>query len=220
MTADQCRRAGLVLAVVLSVCFAVLAHFAIIDGFPRTLGALLSVIPISLFVLWVVRRSRRRAATAALVLIAGAVLWFGWSALERNFTNVFFLEHAGANLILAFTFGRTLVGDREALCTKFARVIHGTLAPEVVLYTRRVTLAWTIFFAIVFIVAAALYLGHFIAAWSLLANILNPILIGAMFVVEYAIRLRVLPDHERVGILGGIRAFSRHFDAARFEAPR
>ena len=220
MTADQRGRAVMALAIVLSVCFAVLAHFAIIEGFPRSLGALLSVIPISLFVLWAVRRSRQRAGAAALVLIAGAALWFGWSALERNFPSVFFVEHAGGNLILALTFGRTLVGDREALCTRFARVIHGTLAPDVVLYTRRVTLAWTIFFATVFTVSALLYLGHFIAAWSLLANILNPILIGAMFVVEYAIRLRVLPDHERVGILGGIRAFSRHIGAARFEAPR
>lgn len=220
MTAEQRRRTVVALAVVLSVCFAVLAHFAIIDGFPRSLGALLSVIPISLFVLWAVRRSRHRAGAAAVIFLAGAALWFFWSTLERNFPSVFFLEHASLNLILALTFGRTLMGDREALCTKFARVIHGPLAPEVVLYTRRVTLAWAIFFATVFSASALLYLGRFIAAWSLLANILNPILIGTMFVVEYAIRLRVLPDHERVGILGGIRAFSRHFGAARFETPR
>jgi uncharacterized membrane protein len=220
VTADQRMRAVMALAVVLSVCFAVLAHFAIIDGFPRSLGALLSVIPVSLLMLWAVRRSRHRAGAAALILIAGAALWFGWSALERNFPSMFFLEHAGGNLVLAITFGRTLMGEREALCTKLARVVHGTLPPNVVRYTRRVTLAWAIFFTSVFTVSALLYLGHFIAAWSLLANILNPILIGAMFVVEYAIRHRVLPDHERVGILGGIRAFSRHFGAARFEAPR
>jgi uncharacterized membrane protein len=220
VTGELRRRAVVALVVALSVCFAVLAHFAIVDGFPRSLGALLSVIPISLFVLWTVRRSRHRAAAVTLLLAAGAALWLGWSALERNFASVFFLEHAGVNLILALTFGRSLAGDREALCTRFARVIHGTLAPDVVIYTRRVTLAWTIFFAAVFTAAVVLYLGHFIAAWSLLVNILNPILIGAMFVVEYAIRLRALPDHERIGIMGGIRAFSRHFGAARFEAPR
>jgi uncharacterized membrane protein len=220
VTADQRKRLGLALAVVLSVCFAVLAHLAIIDGFPRSLGALLSVVPISLFVLWAVRRSRHRVAATLLVLVAGAALWFGWSALERNFPSVFFLEHAGANLILAIAFGRTLVGDREPLCTRFARLIHGTLEPDVVIYTRRVTLAWTIYFTAVFTIATLLYLGHQIAAWSLLANILNPILIGAMFVVEYAVRLRALPDHKRVGILGGIRAFSRHFGAARLETPR
>lgn len=220
MTADQRRRAGLALAFVLSACFAVLTHLTIIDGFPRSLGAALSVIPISLFVLWAARRSRHRVAAAVLVLAAGAALWFGWAALERNFPSVFFLEHAGVNLILALLFGRTLVGSREALCSGFARLIHGPLAPDVVIYTRRVTLAWTIFFAAMFTAATLLYLGHYISAWSLLANILNPILIGAMFVVEYAIRLRALPDQERVGILSGIRAFSRHFGAAPLETPR
>ena len=220
MTAEQRTRLLLMLAVVLSVCFAVLTHLTIIEGFPRSLGALLSVIPLSALVLWGARRSRDRVAGAALVLALIAALWFGWSALQAHFPSVFFLEHAGVNLVLALTFGRTLVGDREALCTMFARVIHGALAPEVVLYTRRVTLAWAIFFAVIFTVSSVLYLGHFIAAWSLLANILNPILIGAMFVVEYAIRVRVLPDQERIGIFGGIRAFSRHFASARLEAPR
>jgi uncharacterized membrane protein len=64
---------------------------------------------------------------------------------------------------------------------------------------------------VLFLLSCALYLGGFLAAWSLLANILTPILIAAMFVVEYAVRHRVLPGWERVGVLGGIRAFSRHF---------
>jgi len=58
------------------------------------------------------------------------------------------------------------------------------------------------------------------AAWSLLANIVNPIAIVAMFVIEYAVRLRALPNWEQVGILGGVRAFTRHFAAARFEGTR
>jgi len=41
-----------------------------------------------------------------------------------------------------------------------------------------------------------------------------------MFVAEYGVRHRVLPNWERVGIFGGIRAFARHFQSARFEAPR
>ena len=56
--------------------------------------------------------------------------------------------------------------------------------------------------------------------YQFLANFVNPILLGAMFVIEYVVRHRVLPDWERVGVLGGVRAFSRHFQAARFEAPR
>ena len=94
---------------------------------------------------------------------------------------------------------------------RFARLLHGTLPVEVERYSRRVTAAWTIFFATLFALSCTLYFGGFLAAWSVLANILSPILTVAMFMVEYAIRHRVLPQWERVGLLGGIRAFSRHF---------
>ena len=41
-------------------------------------------------------------------------------------------------------------------------------ADEVVRYARQVTLAWTIFFATLFALSCILYLGHFLAAWSIL----------------------------------------------------
>ena len=204
-------RAWVALAVLLSAGFALLAHFAIIDELTPTVGALLSLIPVTALALWAVRRSRHRAAALVAILAFGALLWTGWGTLQRHFPDLFFVEHAGANLVLAFVFGRTLFGGREALCTRFARLLHGTLPAEVERYSRRVTAAWTIFFATLFALSCTLYFGGFLAAWSVLANILSPILTVAMFMVEYAIRHRVLPQWERVGLLGGIRAFSRHF---------
>jgi len=204
-------RAWVALAVLLSAGFALLAHFAIIDELTPTVGALLSLVPVTALALWAVRRSRHRAAAFVAILAFGALLWMGWGTLRRHFPDLFFVEHAGANLALAFVFGQTLFGGREALCTRFARLLHGTLPVEVERYSRRVTVAWTIFFATLFALSCTLYFGGFLAAWSVLANILSPILTVAMFMVEYAIRHRVLPQWERVGLLGGIRAFSRHF---------
>ena len=222
MSPDQRRRSWLALAVVLSAGFAILAHAAIVEGVSPTVGALLSLIPLTLLALWAVRRAQRRAAVLAALAFSAAAfaLWQGWSVLERHFPSLFFVEHAGTNLLLAVVFGRTLLAGREPLVARFARIVHGSIPPEVERYTRQVTLAWTILFATIFTLSCALYFGNFLAEWSLLANFLNPILIGAMFLAEYAIRLRALPNWEQVGILGGIRAFTRHFGAARFEAPR
>lgn len=220
MTADRGRRAWVALLVVLSAGFALLAHAALVEGVPPAVGAALSLLPLALFALWAARRSGRFALALAVLAVAVAALWLGWDRYERNFRLVFFVEHAGAQLLLGFAFGHTLFGAREPLVTRFARMIHGTLPPEVERYTRQVTVAWTAFFAVLFALSCGLYLGGWLAAWSLLANILTPLLVAAMFVVEYAVRLRVLPNWERVGILGGIRAFSRHFGSARFEAPR
>jgi uncharacterized membrane protein len=220
VTPERRKRLLAALAVALGISFALLAHFAIIDGLTPALGALLSLVPAAALALWAVRRSRHRTAALAALALAAVAVWLGWGALERNFPSVFFVEHAGANLVLAIVFGRTLVGSREPLCTRFARLLHGPLPPEEVRYTRQVTLAWTIFFVVLFALSCALYLGRFVTAWSILANILTPILVAAMFVVEYAIRLRALPHSQRTGVLDGIRAFSRHFAAAQVEAPR
>lgn len=208
---SRASRAWVSLAVVLSVSFALLAHFAIIDSVTPTVGALLSLLPVAALALWAARRSRQRVAAVLAFAVAGIALWLGWGTLERHFPSLFFVEHAGMNLVLAVVFGRTLAGGREPLCARFARLVHGTIPPEVERYARKVTVAWTIFFASLFVASTALYMGGFLAAWSLLANIVSPILIAAMFVVEYAVRYRVMPHWERVGVLGGIRAFSRHF---------
>jgi uncharacterized membrane protein len=208
------------LIVLLSICAALLAHYAIVQASTPTLGALLSLLPIAALGIVAARRAQRTASILVAVALVAIALWLGWRYLERHFTDIFFLEHAGVNLLLAATFGRTLVAGREPLCTRFARIIHGTLQPEVARYTRRVTLAWTLFFTSLFILSCTLYFGRFVAEWSFLANIASPILVGTMFVVEYAIRLRVLPNHERIGILGGFRAFSQHVAARRSPAPR
>ena len=71
-----------------------------------------------------------------------------------------------------------------------------------------------------FVLSCMLYLAGDLAAWSLFANIASPVLVAAMFVVEYLVRYRVLPNWERTGVLGGIRAFARHFATAQLEAPR
>ena len=219
MSAERRGRYTVALAVIASAAFALLAHASLMDGLSPAVGAALSLVPLAALGAWIVRPARRGVA-AAVAVLAAAALWWGWAALERHFSDVFFLEHAGINLVLAFTFGRTLAPGHEPLCTRFARMLHGRLPPEVERYTRHVTAAWTLFFAALFAASCALFFGGALAAWSLLANVLSPVLIAAMFAIEYAIRLRVLPHWERVGILGGIRAFSRHFAARRAEAQR
>jgi uncharacterized membrane protein len=220
VTGERRKRLVLVLAVVTSISFALLAHAALVDSLPPMWGALLSLVPLAGVLVWITRRSGGRLAALALVALAAVGLWLGWGSLQRNFPSLFFVEHAGANLLLALVFGRTLRAGAEPLVTRFARITHPALPPEVVRYTRHVTLAWTIFFATLFTLSCLLYLGGLLAAWSFLANIASPLMVGSMFLAEYAIRLRALPHWPRAGILGGIRAFSRHFGAARLESTR
>jgi uncharacterized membrane protein len=212
------RRLGVALAVVLSVGFAVLAHGALVQAFSPALGAAVSLVPVALLLWWALRQSRLRHLALLAIAAVAVALWLGWAQLERHFPGLFFVEHAGANLLLAIVFGRTLVAGREALCTRFARILHPQLPPEVERYTRQVTVAWTIFFLALFAVSCALYFGGWLEAWSLLANLVSPLLVGAMFVIEYAVRHRVLPHWHRIGVIGTVNAFTRHFQAQRAPA--
>jgi uncharacterized membrane protein len=208
-------RGWIALGIALSVAFAVLAHAALVEGTPPAVGAAVSAVPILLLLVLGARRKRHAGLLVFALATAGLALWLSWGALERHFPDLLFLEHAGTNLALAVIFGRTLAAGRESLITTFARLVHGDLPPEVERYTRRVTLAWTIFFAALISVSCALYLSGERAAWSVFANFATPLGVGAMFAIEYFVRHRVLPDWERVGIMGGVRAFSRHFSQAR-----
>lgn len=220
MTSGGLRGAGVAIGIVLSVAFTLLAHAAIVEGVPPAVGAALSLIPVGLLALWAARRARHRLMILAAIAVAALGLAVGWKDLERHFPDLFFIEHAGANLVLGLLFGRTLAAGREPLCTRFARVIHGHVPPEVERYSRKVTIAWTVFFATLCTLSCVLYFMRLVEAWSLLANILTPLLVGAMFVIEYAVRMRVLPHWERVGILASVRAFSRHFQHVPVENPR
>jgi uncharacterized membrane protein len=214
-------RALVALAVLFWVAFAILADFAVTQAVPASLGAVLSLVPLALLVTWAARRSGHALAGALLFAAAAVLLWLNWGQLQRHFPSIFYLEHAGMNLSLAFLFGRTLRAGREPLVSTFARVLQGApLPPEVMRYTRRVTIAWTVFFLALFTLSSTLYLGGFREAWSFLANIASPLMLCTMFAAEYAIRMRALPHWHRTGLLSGIRAFSRHFAQARADSPR
>ena len=218
MTGALRRRIGLALAVVLSVAFAVLAHGALVQAFSPALGAAVSLVPVALLLWWALGQSRLRYVALLALAVGAVVLWLRWEAFERHFPSLFFMEHAGVNLLLAFMFGRTLAEGREPLCTRFARIVHEHLPPEVERYTRHITLAWTVFFLAIFALSCILYFAGMMSAWSFLANFGSPLLVGAMFGIEYIVRHRVLPDWERIGVLGSVRACSRHFQAQRAAA--
>jgi len=205
------RRVAVALVVAASVACAFLGHRALSQSGAPGPAALVTLVPVAVVLFGIGRRMRQPVVLALILAAAALIAWWRWSDLERHVTDIFFVEHAGIMLALALFFGRTLRPGEEALCTRFARIVHGgTIEPRVARYTRAITVAWTVFFATMSAASCALYLGGHRDAWSVLANILTPVLIPALFVVEYGVRRWALPHHESGGILAGVRAFRRH----------
>lgn len=186
------------------------AHRAVSTPGLEPLGLALVLGPALVLALGYAARSPRRAALLPLVAIAAAALWFLRGALVRHYEWGLFLEHVLFNGALGYLFGRTLARGRVPLCTQFAAMVRGTpLAPEIAAYTRRVTVVWTLFFAVVVAVSTLLFATVPIRAWSTFANYLTLPLAALMFVAEHACRRFALPGIRSTGMLESIRAYRR-----------
>lgn len=93
-----------------------------------------------------------------------------------------------ANAAMFALFGRTLLPGREPLITRFRRFDVGHVAPKFTRYTRRLTLLWTILFAIGTTVSLAAAIAGDIELWSWIAFVLIPAITVAFFLGEHAYR--------------------------------
>jgi uncharacterized membrane protein len=204
-------RLQLAAIIAFAAAYAGLSHYGNSVAKTHDLGvglALGPVLTIGLLLLW-----RGTHLWVALVGTAAAavVLRHYWPVLERNFSVVYLLQEGGFYSLMAASFGRSLFGRRVALCTLLADKVHGPLTPQEVLYTRRVTAAWTVFFILITAATLSLFVFAPLRIWSLFANFCVLPLIGLMFVAEYAVRRRVLPQVPRRGILAAVRVyFAKH----------
>lgn len=148
------------------------------------------------------------AALVALVFIVAAG---GLGDVKR----LYLAQHAGWHVALGLGFAASLRGPGLSLVGQVAWRVHGGwLSPEMQAYTVNVTRLWAgYFFAM-----AAVSVGVFVMApwsvWSLLANLLTPVLIALIFVGEYIVRYWLHPDFERVTLADAVRAFRQPPEAA------
>ena len=149
------------------------------------------------------------------VIAVGGVACFAY--LDSGLIVSSGLLHASAYSVLLAVFGASLGPGSEPIITAITRSLHGPLSPSVKHYTRNVTLAWCIFFALELMASTVLLTMAPIGWWSAFINLFNAPLIIAFFVGERLIRPVLLADPPRERIadilrLGGIvrKSFIKH----------
>lgn len=191
----------------LGLGYSVLSHLAAASATPDMLGALVAIIPLVGLAFVMAWRSSQRTVMLALCLATCAALYgiSGWLVTHYNW--VFLLQHSGMYALLCGAFGRTLQTGRTPMITGFARIVHGSLSPALIGYTRSATWAWSFYFGGISGLSLLLFWLAPVSIWSAFANLLGGPLLVLMFVGEYAVRCYVLPVADRAGPLEAIRAY-------------
>jgi uncharacterized membrane protein len=201
------RRLQLAAVLLLFIAYSVLSHYSNLNPQAhdlRTVLALAPMLTLGLVLLW-------RWSGALIALLAAAAVAYllraFWPLFAQNFSIVYLVQQIGFYSIMAFTFGRSLRKGSVPLCTQFADKVHGPLSALELRYTRNVTVAWVIFFLCN--VAANFLLFEFapLRLWSVFVNFCSLPLILLMFVAEYAVRRRVLPQVQRSGLIATLRVY-------------
>ena len=190
-----------------AIGYPLLAHYTNESAHTGNLGALVAIAPVVLIALVLALRSPRRFTMLGVLVLLCIALWVGWSALEHHFGLVYWLQHVGIQLILFMTFGRTLIAGRQPLCARFAEAVHPLVTPQHENYARQVTVAWTLFFAMMALASTLLFFLAPLATWSVFANFLTLPLVALMFIAEYWVRRWVLPEMQHMHILDAVRAY-------------
>ncbi len=124
-------------------------------------------------------------------------------------TNLVVLPAIAINALMLWVFGRTLRPGRMALIERMSHLDRGPLSLEVSAYTRRLTVAWTGFFAATTLVSVGLaWLGD-LALWSWAMNFGVPAMAISFFLGEHAYRWRRFGSQTPVSPLRTIRAAMR-----------
>jgi uncharacterized membrane protein len=216
------RYSGLWKALILPACvaYSLLVHSVLLDPRASALRFAIAFVPFVLFACWVARRSEHKRVWACLLGASTVAVYFiereeGFGAAAANA-----LTHAGVNLLLLWFFGRTLVRAEEPLVTRFARRMHGPLPAYMENYTRRVTLAWCLFFIAQIIVSGILLFSAPLETWSFFVNVLTLPLLAVFFTAEYVYRVTRYRDYPHSSILKGMQAFAEHTRTERRRSAR
>lgn len=201
---------GLWAALVLPGCvgYQLLVHSAIMDGQSGYVRVALAFLPLFVLGLWIARYARHKRLWMLFLLVAGAAIYVIEHEIRLGLAAAYGIPHTAIYLSLLWIFGRTLARGREPLITGFARRVHGSLPPEMEAYTRRVTLAWCIFFIAQPVISAVLFTWATLDTWSLFVNVLNLPLVVLMFAAEYLYRVTRHRHFPHASIMKGVQMFT------------
>ena len=101
---------------------------------------------------------------------------------------------------LLTVFSLTLRPGHEPLIARFARLEQGTLSPELIRYTRCLTMIWCAFFAAMLMTSLGLAVWASVSLWSLFTHLISYLLLAVLIVGEYSFRRWRFPHYRHANL--------------------
>ena len=121
-------------------------------------------------------------------LLMAGVLYCGFAIWSNNLVSLRFYP-ALVNGVMLVIFSWSLLSP-PSLIERLARLQHPDLPPEGVIYTRRVTQVWCVFFIVNGVIGLATALWDCFEVWSLYNGLIVYLLMGILMGGEYVIRMK------------------------------
>lgn len=133
-----------------------------------------------------------------------------WLVVEGHGLLALYVPPAVIPGALFLVFAGSLRAGQTPLITRIAAAMHdGVLPDDLVKYTRQVTVLWCLVCAALFFSAVLLAAFASPELWSLMTNVVHYLVLGAVFVLEYAWRRIRFRHHEHLGLVQFLRRVAR-----------
>jgi len=202
--------------ILMGLSYPLLAHVAVLSGRPGLIAASIGWLLVLILI-----PGLQRLRPVAWIILATASIGLYWIAGSWAALLLPFLPPILIDGFMAWVFGHTLRRGRMPLIERIVRALNGPqddLNDDILRYTRRLTGVWTALFVLLAVSNASLALcaepgGLLLTVgvqppvtvplnqWSLLANVLDYLLVGALFIIEFAFRRRRFPQQPYRGLL-------------------
>ena len=211
--------AQLVMGALAGLLYVWASHWLMTAAPPSSWNAVALLAPMLMLIVLMAWRVRQRAMALVglgILVALGLNAGLGQGVPQRW---LFLGQHVVIHLALAALFGISLRRGSEALISSLARHVHGHLTPDMARYSRKVTIAWVLYFIAMAMLSAALFLFAPFDAWAAFANWLTPLAVALMFGSEHLLRYRLHPEFERVRMVQVIAAYARRAAPSAAESP-
>jgi uncharacterized membrane protein len=217
---DKAERSLRGAVVALAISYPLVAHLAVARN-----SALWAVAGLVLLAAIVLLPALVRGSVLGWMSAIAAGIGISWIAGKDTAWLPMYAPPVVLTFLMAWTFGRSLAPGDVPLIERMARLMHAPgeqIDPAIPVYARRLTLGWTVLLAILGTINLLLALcatpnGILLwlglqppvtvprEIWSLFANVLNYVIVGIFFVIEYGYRRYRFPQQPYANMFDFIR---------------